>query len=784
VTVQQGELTSTNNNKNMTNFYFDTVASGIPSVDRALHDGAQFVRLVMKRPKPVTAYTGTTARINAPALIDGLFTPNPTANVTNMTIGFGGLLVSTHSIKVYSTAAIDTTIAAWTIATSLTNIESEFTSATFQPPISSITQAIVSTSAGNEFLYTINIGTAPIDSTGNGLPFWRITHTGTGPFSNVTEVQIIPPLTPTISYFNTDGSFASSLPFAQPNILDACFDVSNNRFITIRYNSGTLGTPTVTLSDDFDDDNAGTASGTNNFNPSRWITSNVNTQFLRVAGNLSFNTAAGNGQIDTTYSLGGDLNVNLSILSVSATDKKMWMQLRFLDSNNNTIMGEGVGFDPVTTSGVWFANEMANIVNSTSSSSLLQTRPLWHNTASGTDSYTIAFVSGNTWSVSGTLTGALPNATTGVNYDETVAPTSPITFLISSTANPNSGDNFTFDLFTNNVKKAPTATGVLGLRRTGSNYTTYQVITSPRTVVTTPMSIEIFGHTDGSVNIQADTLNVVTGSGIFQNVAVFTVERVDVNGNVIAPPLISAFDVIGDPTLTYDSFLGGRVQVAATSSGSGGGFIYIKYFNTLYTYPNNVSLGFETGSSATTTTIAQINKDGTSSFNWTTSSNGIPFLTYLEFDSVLNIPHLKTINKDTLQNTTNTKQALLNISDYAVNAYKVFYDQNDFNTLYYIDAGNNLRSWNLNDTISAFMAVNAQTVTLPAGTAQQTAVNADVINAWGQILAGKTVTFAVTAGDGAVTPASSTTNGSGRAATTFTVGNTVGVSTVTATVTA
>jgi len=124
----------------------------------------------------------------------------------------------------------------------------------------------------------------------------------------------------------------------------------------------------------------------------------------------------------------------------------------------------------------------------------------------------------------------------------------------------------------------------------------------------------------------------------------------------------------------------------------------------------------------------------------------------------------------------------LDITDYATNAYTVFYDQNDFDTLYYVDSNTNLRAFNLDDRISAFMAVNAQDTTLPAGTAQSTLINADVINAWGEELDGKDVTFQVT-GDGAVTPSTDTTISGGRATTQFTVGATVGVSTVTATVT-
>ena len=149
----------------------------------------------------------------------------------------------------------------------------------------------------------------------------------------------------------------------------------------------------------------------------------------------------------------------------------------------------------------------------------------------------------------------------------------------------------------------------------------------------------------------------------------------------------------------------------------------------------------------------------------------------------MDILHLRTINHTTLLDETDLKEVLLDISDYDTNRYKAFYDQNDFDTLYYVDSSFDLQAFNIDDRVSAFMAVNAEDVTLPAGTAQDTPVNADVINAWGEALDGKTVTFVVSAGDGATAPSSDVTVSGGRATTTFTVGATVGVSTVTATVT-
>ena len=239
----------------------------------------------------------------------------------------------------------------------------------------------------------------------------------------------------------------------------------------------------------------------------------------------------------------------------------------------------------------------------------------------------------------------------------------------------------------------------------------------------------------------------------------------------------------------YNDFLDGRVQIAATSSGTvGGQFVYIKVNNVLYKYGAALALGTEDGTSADVSTTGQIQKDGTHSLQWThkSAAGGEPFLTYIEYDSTLDVIHMKTLDKDTLQDTTDTREVLLDISGYSTNQLRTFFNQGDFDTLYFVDttSNNNLQSFNLDDRISAFMAVNAEDVTLAAGTETSTTVNADVINAYGETLDGKTVTWSVS-GDGAVSPSSSSTGAvdPGRAFTTFTVGSTVGVSTITASVT-
>jgi len=794
VAVQQGQLSPTDTTKNMESYYGDSTVDEVVDVTRGIHNATQFVRLALQRPQAETGLTLTASgnfTTEKPTLIDGFFADSPTTGVSQMTISFG-TLVKTTSIVVFTTTAIDTTPANWTIQTSLNNSETEFNDPNFEAAITGVTSAIIdfTTLPGatqNQIKYTITVTAPPIDSTDVGLPHWRIKHSTADIFDGVTEVQIIQPLVPSISYFDTDGGFASTFEFEEADILDAAYDNINGIFFTIRFNDQTAGTSTITLSDDFGDGDAGTASGTTDFNPGRWDEDSTNSAFLRTGDELSYNVAIGDGQLETTYTM-TDFNSTVDVDPQVVTTESMWFVLRALDSDNKTLIQEGVGIETSpTVSGVFFGSALENFTDATADCTFRDARPLWHNSASGTDAFVVSF-NGSVWTVSGSQTGALADAQTGVLYDETTDATTPIEFLISCTADPSNGEQFSFDLRTENVKKEPLATGTLVIDRSGTEFTTGAVFTTPVDLGSAAVSFELYGNTNGTVNISADNFAMLpAGSGSFPTVSVFTVEKTDDEGDLIASPtVIDAFDVIGDPSKTYNDFLDGRVQIAVTQSGTGGGFIWLKIDDIIFQYANNVALSSEDGSNAIISTQGQIAKDGTHSFNWTRKSGigGEPFLTYHEFEENTDIIHLRTINKTTLLDTTDDKEILLEQSGYSdTNNFKVFYDQNDFDTLYYVDVSTNLQSFNIDDRISAFMAVNAEDVTLPAGTSQQTFVNADVINAWGEILNGKVVTFAVTAGDGAVSPSSDTTVSTGRATTQFTVGSTVGVSTVTATVT-
>ena len=794
--VQQGELSPTDTTKDMELYYNDAVVTKVSEVDRSIHNATQFVRLALQRPQPEDALAFTTAtstNIDASEYLDGSFAPLTLTDVSRITINYG-TLITTTSIVLYSATAIDTVSNNWTVQTSLSNLEAEYDNSDFEAAVTNVTSEIIAQgdlpgANSDQIKYTITVTSPPIDTTNAGLRFWRVKHSTAGIFGAISEVQIIQPFVPRISYFDTAGSFSSTFSFEQSDILDASYDNINGIFFTIRFNDQNVGTSTIALSDDFSGGEAGTASGTTNFHPGRWAESSNNTAFLRTGDELSYNVATGDGQLETTYTL-TDFNATIDVTPQTVTAEPSWFVMRAVDEDNKTLIQEGIGIETSPTqSGVYFASAIENFTNATAAATLRDARPLWHTAASGTDTFLIAF-NGSEWTVSGTETGELTNALTGVLYDESTDAATPLEFLISATATPTNGEQFTFDLVTENVKKDVADAATLTLDRSGSDFTTGTVFTTPRTINADAISIELYGNTNGPVNISADDFAVTPdpSAGTFPTVSVFTVERTDDEGDLtVSPTVIESFDVIGDPGKTYNDYLSGRVQIAVTQSGAvGGGFIFIKVDDTLWKYPTNTALSSEDGSNAVLSSQGQIAKDGTHSFNWTRKSGigGEPFLTYHEFEEDSDIIHLRTLNKDTLLDTTDDKEILLEQAGYSdTNNYKVFFDQNDFDALYYVDSATNLQAFNIDDRISAFMAVNAEDVSLPAGTSQQTFVNADVINAWGETLAGKVVTFGVTSGDGAIAPSSDTTDSGGRATSQFTVGSTVGVSTVTATVT-
>ncbi len=95
--------------------------------------------------------------------------------------------------------------------------------------------------------------------------------------------------------------------------------------------------------------------------------------------------------------------------------------------------------------------------------------------------------------------------------------------------------------------------------------------------------------------------------------------------------------------------------------------------------------------------------------------------------------------------------------------------------------GTKLKEYDMDEADVAFCNVVSAEKIMSAGTSTTSDVVATVLNVYGEPLSAKTVSFTVSAGDGAMTGTPTCTNASGIGSATYTVGTTVGTTTITAT---
>jgi len=88
----------------------------------------------------------------------------------------------------------------------------------------------------------------------------------------------------------------------------------------------------------------------------------------------------------------------------------------------------------------------------------------------------------------------------------------------------------------------------------------------------------------------------------------------------------------------------------------------------------------------------------------------------------------------------------------------------------------------LNESKAAFVNVTSDKQVLAAGTGEVAIITAQVLNVYGEPKSAKTMTFSVSAGDGAISPATGCSDLNGQDTTSYTVGSAVGTATITVSV--
>jgi hypothetical protein len=293
------------------------------------------------------------------------------------------------------------------------------------------------------------------------------------------------------------------------------------------------------------------------------------------------------------------------------------------------------------------------------------------------------------------------------------------------------------------------------------------------------LQFELFANgNSGTSDLALDNFSVV-GNETFSNVPVFTVEAVDANGDLVEivgltdsnGQLIQAFDVIND-TLSYNSFISNRVQIATDNQTNGS--LYFKIGTDIYKYnKSQFPLTEEDGSNAVLFKAAVVPE--TTAYAFAYSGYSKAGLSYIEYDDIRESVYLKTISESTISGTN--YESMLDVSS---SDYPWAWDQNNFSVLYYVSSAS-LKEYDMDEEDVAFCNVNSEEKIMAAGTASTSNITATVLNVYGEPLSSKMVTFSVSAGAGALSPSSDCTDVDGEALSVFTVGETVGITTITAT---
>jgi hypothetical protein len=800
---QPGKVTTFDPSVTLTDFTAD-------ARDRLMYNENQLVLAKVQTPRPVAA---TSYHSSSPSLkydkyvniegefsyVDGSYmalktSGVPTTDVDTIEIAFDQQ-VTTSVVKFWSTAYTTSTTAlqvwysfdndTWFSAGDVTWVETRD---------ESLQQFPGDNPPSGEYVYT---GT--FDEGAKTARYWRVNHTVNDTLVNyLTEIEILPDVGAILEHWNSDGSKAVTNQIEGSQYYDLAYDKNDDVYYCIRFDDTLPSSLTLDPNDSFNSLTDGSL-----FDVTKWTESEVNSYFIRstASGTLDMKSQAGPGQLETNYGVDGSFQANIELVAAVELNDKAYFGLETKDyesGNQYTFVGMQGKYIPgdSTVSGT-FISAYSSYTDTVGDTAVLQSfriKPdgldfathdggivpytLTYN--AGTDDYTVT-ASGITW----------PNAEPGVPYTAMDS----AEFTISHLSTPADGQGFTIDVTcARDSVSGSTASGTgLEMERIGTNaYLRYADPSSPGSYVVSQVGnipdervkLQIYGDPAGQpVNVSADTFTL-TGGTLFFKSPVFSVVTIDKTGTAVQVPSVSdadgyaikILDTIQDLSATYNNYLFPKVGIATNGLAHGsGGEIYIKVNDTIYKYLKSaLPLVSEDGSGASVTTTGEIPSTGVTGFAYNGYTGG--GLSYVEYVSGLGGTFVKTIDSNTLVAQTNKV-----FLDVATDDYPFAWNVVDLATLYYVD-GTALKLYDLNETKAAFVNVSSDKQVLAAGTSETATITAQVLNVYGEPKSNKTMTFTVSAGDGAISPAVGCSDGSGEDTTTYTVGSAVGPATITVTV--
>ncbi len=613
--------------------------------------------------------------------------------------------------------------------------------------------------------------------------------------SNVTEVRVLQTTEPILDHWNSDGSQAVSVIVEGSQFYDICYDANDDVYYAIYFNDEPTQTDPIDPDDDFNEAFEGSS-----FSTTKWIESETYPYFVHnsVSGTLDMVSSAGGGLLAGNYGIDGSYSTRIELVGAfTATSGTAFsLSAEDFDTSNQYMVSAMVGSYAPPVNNARFGAAVMEYSSTIGSSAVLRNfhiRPEFFefSAAGGFVDCEMAYSTAvNQYLV--TVSGSVrPNATPGVPYVS-----NSFSFTIANVTTPPDGQGFSVRVWCASAAVPGTAaSGIqIELERIGTNaYVRYKGTTGgTQTLLTHTIGEErhrpyIYGHpgvTDP--NIRADNYTVTSGTIVFDT-PVFTVVAIGKDGMRTAVSnvtdgdgyLIKNFDIIRNPQAGYNEFIYPYTSIATNGAAHGsGGEIYIKVGETLYKYTKAAGLPLthedEDAPNASVITVGEIPEDGITGFAYNGFSQA--GLSYLKYEDSLAGVFLKTINTTDL--TANTYKSKLDVA--SIN-FPFAWNVSDLSTLYFV-SGTSLKLYDLNESKAAFVNVSSDKQVLAAGTAETATITAQVLNVYGIPKTAKTMTFSVSSGDGAISPAIGCSDGSGEDTTTYTVGSAVGTATITVSV--
>ena len=251
-------------------------------------------------------------------------------------------------------------------------------------------------------------------------------------------------------------------------------------------------------------------------------------------------------------------------------------------------------------------------------------------------------------------------------------------------------------------------------------------------------------------------------------------KRVEVTGVTDASGVVIGSLAVLEEGFGFKDYRG-KISIATSQATEAlGGSIFIRVGNDIYKYnKTTLPLTVDSGSSAAIYLFDCLVDTNIRNFNYDSFVNG--GLHYLVYDDSRDIVIMKSLSSSTLEYTGYEVEMELDTYD-----SPAALDPVDRSTLFSVVDGD-VYVMDMDATSVAFCNVVANDPILPANSGFTTTLTAFVTNLYGDPLASKLVSFAITEGGGAISPATVCTTSSGTASVTYYVDDVVGTTVITAT---